>query len=181
MQIIFKSIQHNPQEIIMGQYIWFYPCDGVDAISVTANSEGFTAQNRVGQFLEYTQDDMVTAANICNSKYEIAVLNKRFTTFFLVPQTRGQKDSILLIQDLVNACNALEIKTLHFTHYGFVQKKLPENEIIEIFKLILNPKTHTTLESIVWDIDLRAKNTLKIIYKDFITQLTYTKNKIIWL
>ena len=86
-----------------------------------------------------------------------------------------------MIQDLVNACNALEIKTLHFTHYGFVQKKLPKNEIIEIFKLILNPKTHTTLESIVWDIDLRAKNTLKIIYKDFITQLTYTKNKIIWL
>ncbi len=37
MKIIFRLIPHDPMEIIMGHFIWFHPCAGVDAISVTAN------------------------------------------------------------------------------------------------------------------------------------------------
>jgi len=181
MLIIFRSLHHNPYEIIMGQFIWFYPCDGVDAISVTANPEGFTTQNRVGQLLGYTQDEMVVAANECNLRFEIAILNKSTPSLLLVPQTRGKKDSSFLVQDLVSACNKLDVKNLHFTHYGFIQNKLSESEFIEIFTFMMNPLTQNTLRSIIWDIDVRAKSDLKSIYQNLSNQLPRSHEKAIWL
>jgi hypothetical protein len=69
MKIIFRPIHHDPMEIIVGQFIWFHPIEDADAISVTANPDGFTTQNRVGQLLGYDQKVMVDAAKICNEKY----------------------------------------------------------------------------------------------------------------
>lgn len=163
MKIIFRSIPHNPVEIIMGHFIWFHPCEDVDAISATANPEGFTTQNRVGHLHGYDYEVMFDSAKACNDKYEIAILNKSMPPLLLVPQTYGRKDSLFLINDLIAACNHLRVKRLHFTHFGFIQKELPRSEVQQILRVMLDPHTMSTIETIVWDVDSRVKDALKII------------------
>lgn len=166
MKIIFRPIPHDPMEIIMGQFIWFHPCEDVDAISVTANLEGFTTQNRVGHLLGYDQEVMVDTAKVCNDKYEIAILNKSTPPLLLVPQTYGRKDSLFLINDLIAACNHLMVKRLHFTHFGFIQKELPKSEVQQILRVMLDPHIQSTIETVVWDVDSRVKNELQTIVSD---------------
>lgn len=153
-------------EIIMGQFIWFHPCEDADAISVTANPEGFTTQSRVGQLLGYDQVVMVDAAKACNDKYEIAILNKSTPPLLLVPQTYGKKDNHFLIGDLMAACNHLKVKKLHFTHFGFIQKELPKNEVEQILRVMLDPHIQSTIEIVVWDVDSRVNDTLQTIVAD---------------
>ncbi len=181
MNLVIRPIKRNPQEILMGQYIWFYPCDGMEAVSVTANSEGFATQKRVGDFLGFTHHAMVSAANMCNTRYEVTILNKSNPYLLLVPQTKGQKDCRFLIQDLMNACNALKIKTLHFTHYGFVQNGLPEKEVQEIFNLILDSSNNKNLDLMIWDIDLREIDCLKTICKKVKLKIPHLSNRVIWI
>ena len=150
-------------EIIMGHFIWFHPCEDVDAISVTANPEGFTTQNSVGHSLGYDQEVMVDAAKACNDKYEIAILKKSTPPLLLVPQTYGRKDSLFLINDLIAACKHLKVKRLHFTHFGFIQKELPKSEVEQILKFMLNPPTQISLDTVIWDIDTRAVQDLQTI------------------
>lgn len=150
-------------EIIMGHFIWFHPCEDVDAISVTANPEGFTTQNRVGYLLGYDQEVMVDAAKACNDKYEIAILNKSSPPLLLVPQTYGRKDSLFLINDLMAACNHLKVKRLHFTHFGFIQKELPKCEVEKILQVMHDPHIQSTIETVIWDIDTRAVHDLQTI------------------
>ena len=153
-------------EILMGQFIWFHPCEDMDAISVTANPEGFTTQNSVGQLLGYDQKVMVDAANESNDKYEIAILNKSTPPLLLVPQTYGRKDSLFLINDLIAACNHLRVKRLHFTHFGFIQKELPKSEVEKILQIMLDPHIQSTIETVVWDVDSRVKGALQTIVSD---------------
>ena len=166
MKIIFRPIPHNPMEILMGQFIWFHPYEDADAISVTANPEGFTTQNRVGQLLGYDQELMVDAAKACNDKYEIAILNKSTPPLLLVPQTYGKKDSLFLIHDLIAGCTHLRVKKLHFTHFGFIQKELPKSEVEQILLVILNPQIQSTIETVIWDVDSRVKDALQTIVTD---------------
>lgn len=163
MKIIFRTIPHNPIEILMGQFNWFHPCEDIDAISVTANPEGFTTQNRVGQLLGYDQKAMIDAAKESNDKYEIAILNKSKPPLLLIPQTYGKKDSLFLINDLIAACNHLKVKKLHFTHFGFIQKELPKNEVEQILRVMFNSQIQSTIETVVWDVDSRVKDALQII------------------
>jgi len=153
-------------EIIMGQFIWFHPVANMDAISVTANPDGFTTQSRVGQLLGYDQEVMVDAAKVCNDKYEIAILNKSTPPLLLVPQTYGRKDSLFLINDLIAACKHLKVKRLHFTHFGFIQKELPKNEVVQILQVMTDPYIQSTIETIMWDIDSRVKDALETIVSD---------------
>ena len=150
----------------MGQFIWFHPCEDADAISVTANPEGFTTQNRVGQLLGYDQEVMIDAAKACNDKYEIAILNKSTPPLLLVPQTYGKKDSLFLINDLITACNHLKVKRLHFTHFGFIQKELPKSEVEQILRVILDSHIQSTIETVIWDVDSRVKDALQTIVAD---------------
>ena len=133
---------------------------------MTANPEGFTTQNRVGQLLGYDQEVMIDAAKACNDKYEIAILNKSTPPLLLVPQTYGKKDSLFLINDLIAACNHLKVKRLHFTHFGFIQKELPKSEVEQILRVILDSHIQSTIETVIWDVDSRVKDALQTIVAD---------------
>jgi len=140
----------------MGQYIWFHPCEDADAISVTANPEGFTTQNRVGQLLGYDQEVIIDAAKACNDKYEIVILDKSTPPLLLVPQTYGKKDSLFLINDLIAACNHLKVKKLHFTHFGFIQKELPKSEVEKILHIMRHTLSESSIDTVVFDVDSRV-------------------------
>ena len=133
---------------------------------MTANPEGFTTQNRVGQLLGYDQELMVDAAKACNDKYEIAILNKSTPPLLLVPQTYGKKDSLFLIHDLIAGCNHLRVKKLHFTHFGFIQSHDATKDFVRILEIFLNPLIELSLRELIWEIDIRGLKALEDAYHE---------------
>lgn len=173
MQIFFRPIKHDPIEILMGQFIWFHPHGAVDAISVTANANGFTTHNRVWEFLGFPEEDMISAANFCNEKNDIFLLGNKKPYLLLVPQTHGQKNSSFLIKKLILICNVHSIKSLHFTHYGFIQKRLPELEVQHILNELIEPKNNVNIDLLIWDIDSRAVDTMQTLTKNLPLTCSY--------
>jgi hypothetical protein len=165
MEIIFRPIQHTFDEVIMGQAIWFRPINGVDAISATANASGFTPLTSIARAYDWQREAIQEAVKQCNEKGEVAVLNRLKPNLFLVPKTKGESNSLFYITDLLLAINHLKISTLHFTHYGFIQNKLPVNEIEQILEVMLNPLTKSTLKQVIWDIDVRQDDKMEYLHK----------------
>lgn len=165
MEIIFRPIQHSFDEVIMGHAIWFRPINGIDAISATANASGFTPLTSIARAFDWQRETIQEAAKQCNDKGEIAVLNYFQPNLFLVPKTKGQSNTLFYITDLLKALNHMRFETLHFTHYGFIQNKLPANEIEKILEVMLNPLTQSTLKQVIWDIDVRQDDKMEYLHK----------------
>jgi uncharacterized protein YfeS len=58
----------------------------------------------------------------------------------------------------------MRFETLHFTHYGFIQNKLPSEEIEKILEVMLNPLTRSTLKQVIWDIDVRQDANMEYLH-----------------
>jgi hypothetical protein len=58
-----------------------------------------------------------------------------------------------------------KLKNLHFTHYRFVQNKLPKDEIYEILSVMMSPLLNSTLEKVIWDIDVRQEDNMETMYQ----------------
>ena len=82
-----------------------------------------------------------------------------------MPKTKGESNTLFYITDLLLAINHLKISTLHFTHYGFIQNKLPAKEIEQILEVMLNPLTQSTLKQVIWDVDVRQDDKMEYLHK----------------
>ena len=111
MEILFRPIQHDPMEIIMGQAIWFSPINGIDGISATANTEGFTPLTSIANAYDWDRNLIKQATHECNSKSQIAIVEQVKPTLFLVPKTKGDSDTEFLIKDLISAINEMKIES----------------------------------------------------------------------
>lgn len=140
----------------MGQAIWFTPINDVDGISATANTEGFTPLTSITNAYDWDRNLINHASQECNLKNEIAIVRQIKPTLFLVPKTKGNSDTEFLIKDLIHAINEMQIENLHFTHYGFIQNKLPEDELRNIFKVLNGSTTKSTIKEVTLDIDTRV-------------------------
>ena len=65
-----------------------------------------------------------------------------------------------MLQDLFNAINALNKKTLLMTHWMLITTKFPENEINALIKFIKLNRTNIVLENLLIYIDDRYLNEL---------------------
>ncbi len=152
----------------MGHKLGFDPIPGVEAISATANTRGFTPLTAIARMYGWSSNLIEAAAAECNRRRETAILDRLDPCLLLVPKTRGiwdwHRQAEFLATDLLQAVNHLGIKSLHFTHYGFVQEKLLSFEVERVFSLILNPLLTTTLEDMIWDIDSRAIDQFESIF-----------------
>lgn len=155
MKIEFRYCLHDPIEVTMGQAIWFTPINGIDGISATANVEGFTPLTSIANAYDWDRDLINQASQECNSKKEIAIVRQVKPTLFLVPKTKGDSDTEFLIEDLICAVNEMQIKNLHFTHYGFIQNKLPKHELEIIIQYLQNLPLEESLKKIMIDVDKR--------------------------
>ena len=165
MEIIFREMPHSYDEVVMGHKIWFPESIESDAISATANSEGFTPLTAIARKYDWDRKLVDAASSQCNSRGQIAIINELKPTLLLVPSTKGNGDTDFLINDLVKAANAVSADVLNFTHYGFVQNKLPVNEIEKILDVMMNKSLVSSVRVVVWDIDFRFKNEMVNIWK----------------
>ena len=165
MEIIFREQPHTYDEVAMGHKLWFRDSIESDAISATANIGGFTPLTAIARRYEWNRDMITAASNECNERKEIAIVRNLNPTLLLVPATQGKGDTSFLITDLINAANTIGSDVLNFTHYGFVQNKLPEAEINLILDMILDPYLKSSIRVVVWDIDFRFKTDMIKIWK----------------
>ncbi len=168
MRLIFCVRDHTFDEICMGHQLGFPAIRGVDAISATANARGFTPLTAIARTFSWQRDVLEAAAAECNQRREVAVLNTLTPNLLLVPKTRGDggwlPDVDHLLTDLIAAVNHLQVRSLHFTHFGFVQGRPPEMEMRRILELWLSPLQESTLDVLYWDVDRRGLNTLTNLY-----------------
>jgi hypothetical protein len=160
MDLRFRVVLNTPDETAMGHKYWFEPVPDCDSISATANTDGFTPLFSIARHFCWDYGRLQAAAATCNERAEIAVIPLVTPTLFLVPATKGRADANFLIQDLLAALSTSDKKRLHFTHYGFVQGRLPELEVAAVLAGVLTPRSTVALESLVFDIDGRAKDQL---------------------
>lgn len=97
----------------------------------------------------------------CNIRNEIAVIKELTPTLLLVPSTKGKGDTDFLIKDLIKAANAGKADVLNFTHFGFIQNKLPIYEIQSILDVLFDKNIKSSIRVIIWDIDFRFKKEMK--------------------
>lgn len=169
MRVIFCVREHTFDEIYMGHQLGFPAIHGVDAISATANARGFTPLTAIARTYGWEREQLEMASAECNQRQEVAVVSALSPCLLLVPKTRGDSgwlpDADRLLIDLLAAVKHLRLGSLQFTHYGFLQGRLPEMEMRRILEILLSPSHTTTLNVMYWDIDRRGLNSLINLYK----------------
>ena len=152
---------HTYDEVVMGHKLWFTESSESEVISATSNIDCFTHLTAISRKYGW-RDDLLTAASAqCNIRNEIAVIKDLNPTLLLVPSTKGKGDTNFLIKDLIKAANAVKADVLNFTHFGFIQNKLPNNEVQSILDVLFDENFNSSIRVIIWDIDFRFKKEMK--------------------
>jgi hypothetical protein len=155
MHLNFHVTKNTHDEIIMGHKIWFEPVPGCDVISATANAPGFTPLIAIARHFSWDYDMLERAATACNEKGEVLIVTSVVPTLILVPVTKGRGNTGKVMWDFINALAATEAQRLHFTHFCFLQSRLPQQEVAVILDYFLGLILPRTLQSITFDIDER--------------------------
>ena len=156
---------HTYDEVVMGHKIWFPESIESDVISATANSEGFTPLTAIARKYDWDRQLVEAASAQCNSRGQIAIVKEVKPTLLLVPSTKGNGNTEFLIKDLIKAANAVSADVLNFTHFGFVQNKLPVKEVESILNFMMDKSLVSSVRVVVWDIDFRFKNEMVNLWK----------------
>jgi len=132
----------------------------VDAISLTANTAGFTVCNAVLGRYGKDEDRLKELANKCNVEQKVMYAADVKPNLIFVPKTKNTEDVTKIIEDVVKAANVMAVKRLRFTHYMVVFDKLPEQQIATILNCFLSKDLSTTLEEVVFEIDDKFESRL---------------------
>ena len=172
INILFQPRAPHPTEIAMGHYIFFRPIQEADTISVSANMGGFTHMHQAVSAIELKRDDMIPFAEQVNEKWAVGVVRHGLRRLMVVPRTRGSSyiyPKRCLTTDLLLACKAEDVHTLHFCHYGFIQNKLIKEEINRLFRIILNPLIDSQFHmDFIIEADVRIINEMKSIHNMYV-------------
>jgi hypothetical protein len=170
MKITFRVHMHTHEEIQMGHKLGFTGIAGVDAVSATANEEGFTPLNAAVRAYGWDRDLIAETSIECNKRQETAILNYLTPTLLLVPRLVGKLSYKYTVEgcaiDLLLACKHLKIKRLHFTHFGFMQSFKARQYFVKILEIFMNPLIQIPIEELIWEIDFRGLRALQAAYHE---------------
>jgi hypothetical protein len=159
MKLIFRSHTNTPEEIQLGHKLGFTTIKGIDAISASANLNGFTPAAAVLRHLGYDKDQFQQMADYSRANGSVELYAGRKPNLIFVPPTRGytgkNKSMEFYITRTLQICNAENYKSLHFSHFGFINGEFQQLDIFKIFNVLLNPLIYTTLDVFYWEIDSR--------------------------
>ncbi len=172
INILFAPRAPHPDEIAMGHYIFYRPIQEADTISVSANMGGFTPMNQAVSAIGLDRNEMTQFAESVNEKWEVGVVKHGLRRLMVVPKTRGNSyvyRKRCLTTDLLLACKAEDVHTLHFCHYGFIQNKLIKEEVNRFFSIILNPLVDSQFHmDLIIEADVRIVNKMKSIHNMYV-------------
>ena len=139
-----------------------------ESISLTAGD--FTANPGHFNLLPYKltenlayKDAYYASIDKVNTTKEIGVMDLFAPpTYFFVPKTKGKENIESMLQDLFNAINTLNKKTLLMTHWMVIKTNFPENEINALIEFIQKNRANIVLDNLLIDIDDQYLNELLI-------------------
>ena len=170
MKIVFRVHVHTEDEIQVGHKLGFSGLHGIDAVSATANSEGFTPLTAAARIYGWDRDLITRASQQCNERREVAILDQVTPILLLVPKVTGKTSYKFTVEgcaiDLLMAAKHLNIKSLHFTHFGFIQSHKVAEDFRKILEIFLNPLNDLSLEQVIWEIDYRGLRALQNAYHE---------------
>lgn len=168
MKIVLRVHVHTEAEIQIGHKLGFTGLEGVDAVSATANPEGFTPLSAAARIYGWDRDLIARASQQCNARREVAIVDQVTPALLLVPKVTRKTSYELTVEgcaiDLLMAAKHLKIKSLHFTHFGFMQSHKVAQDFRKILEIFLNPLSDLPLEQMIWEIDYRGLRLLKDTY-----------------
>lgn len=181
MHLTFRVQKNTDGEIQLGHKLSFTVADGVDAISITANANGFTPFRAAFRELYLDYKEFENEIIECKKENKVIQLNvsSAYPTLIIVPPTRGQTSKYHTYEyymiRILEICNFNKAKNLHFTHYGFLNGGFYINEVLSVMKTLLHPLAFTTLENVYFEIDDRH-------YQEFVSifnhvRYVYNSNK----
>jgi hypothetical protein len=150
-------IKHHTDELHMRHKYWFDYFPGCDGISASANMDGFTVLNAIKMRFGWDTDLIRQAADTCNEKDEIAILDRLTPKLFIVPRTKVDDPvkSRFYMTDLLAAADAVGIRELQFSHYSFTDHLGFKREWETVLEMIYYQQTTAKLDHLVLDIDAR--------------------------
>jgi hypothetical protein len=172
MQLIFRVQKNTDGEIQLGHKLSFTVEKYADAISVSANSNGFTPMNAVFRSMELDQNEYESEITACKKENKVIEIDYPYyfnRKIILVPPTRGRTNKYDTYEyytvRILEICNFYKLNTLHFTHYGFLNGGYNLDEVLRVMKTLFHPLAFTTLEKIYFEIDERYSNEFLHIYR----------------
>jgi len=167
-------VNHDYDELHMRHKYWFDYFPGCSGISATANMDGFTVLNAIKMRFRWNSDLIQDAADACNRRDEIAILDRLTPKLFLVPRTKvdDPAKSKFYMTDLLAAVEKVGIRDLQFSHYSFTDHLGFKGELETVLETIYCERSTTKLEHLVLDMDARiVRKVLRFIknrrvYKD---------------
>ncbi len=165
MEIIFRPLQSN-------NYLGFMPSIESDTMTVTANPVGMAPLQIISSKFNWNTLRVHHAATRVNRFSKVAVLRDLKPKLILVPRTTGQKDASELMGDLLEAAESVESEVLNFTHYGYIQEKLPAVEVESVFKKLSEVTQKSSIRVVIWDIDSRYLTDVKNLYQRYFGRAT---------
>lgn len=181
VKIVFRVSVSTSDEILMGHKLWFSDINGVEAISATASSDGFTPLYALARTYGWSRDLVDIAAAQCNLRREVAIVSQLTPTLLLVPKTVGRLTYKHTVEgyavELLRAAKLLKIERLHFTHFGFIQSHDATKDFVRILEIFMNPLIELSLRELIWEIDIRGLKALEDAYHDVSIRFRLLENK----
>ena len=182
MEFIIRVQEHSEYEKHLHQKMSFSLLDGVNyqtgtnsdnIISVSSNMKCFTTLTSICGVLnlnERIQKDV----DECNKMNKSRFLHLINPSFFMIPYNFNDENIIdfpeFYISELCKVSHYFQAKTVHFTHYSFIDK-FPWSEIVSAMTLLLNPVFVPSVEKFFWEIDSRFLDDIKSAYRHVIENI----------
>jgi hypothetical protein len=163
MEIIFRPLQSK-------NYLSYVPSIESDTMTVTANPMGMAPLQIITSKFSWNSLRVHRAATRVNRFSKVAVLQDLKPKLILVPRTTGEKDASKLMDELLEAAESVQSEVLNFTHYGYIQEKLPNVEVESVLRKLYEIKNRTSVRVFIWDIDSRYEGEIKDIYKKYFSK-----------
>ncbi len=138
---------------------FFEPDRSCDTVCATANMGGFTVLNAISNRFHWDTEVITAAAEECNRRQEIAILQFSQPRLLLVPRMRLDDPELAatLICGLLAACAAIDTSQLHFTHFGFTSRIAHKKTLKVILDTFTDLSCDSRLREVHFDLDARLK------------------------
>jgi len=159
MEIIFRPLPSRHQ-------LAFSPALECDTLTVTANLMGMSPLDIISGKFNWNQLRVRHAATRANRFSKVAVLRDLKPKLILVPRTNGRQDASALMDDMLEAAEVIESEVINFTHYGYVQERLPHIEVNSVLLKLSEMSRKTKIRVVIWDIDSRYVKEINALYQE---------------
>jgi hypothetical protein len=159
MEIIFRPLPSRHQ-------LAFSPALECDTLTVTANLMGMSPLDIISGKFNWNQLRVRHAATRANRFSKVAVLRDLKPKLILVPRTNGRQDASALMDEMLEAAEAIDSEVINFTHYGFVQDRLPKIEVNSVMLKLSEINGKSKIRVVIWDIDSRYVKEINALYQE---------------